>query len=114
MTDEQPAEPMTPDDIPDECDVVGCESDIENFPESFIPPSGAEVETDSDGRSVMCDHHHVASRILAYTREEPPYVDVGLYQEVTYYSRALAAETFGIPAREKVIPPQESDEYDGT
>lgn len=83
-----------------ECEIAGCTDTVENFPEPF--PTPPEINHRGDGNAVMCDHHHVAARILAYTREDPPYVDVGLYQEVTYYSRALAAETFGIPSEEKV------------
>lgn len=105
-----PAEPATPDDVPDECEIGPCENPIENFPEAFFPPEEAAEHADETGRAVMCDHHHVAARILAYTRPDPPYVDVGLYQEVTYYSRALAAESFGIVSTEKVNPPEEQDD----
>lgn len=108
MTD-NPAEPATPDDVPDTCEIEDCESPVENFDEAFpLPPEIAG--SDETGRAVMCDHHHVAARILAYTRAEPPYVDVGLYQEVTYYSRALAAETFGVPSQEMVTAPQHAED----
>lgn len=105
MTDEpEPqydvVEPATPEDAPDTCEVEDCDASIDNFPEEFPSP---------DGRLVMCDHHHVAARILAYTFEDHPYVDVGLYPEVSYYSRSLAAEQFGIPAREAVNQPPEQD-----
>lgn len=105
------AEPATPDELPDDCEVAGCEDDIENFPEAFpVPPELAYGG--GEGRLVMCDHHYVAARILAYTKPEPPYVDVGLYQETTYYARALAAETFDIPSQEKVTAPQDVEEED--
>ena len=108
-TDKLAAEPMTPDDVPDECELDFCEREVDNFEEAFpVHPDVPGV--DETGRAVMCDWHHVAARILAYTRPEPPYVDVGLYQEVTYYSRALAAETLDIPAEDAVVPPQEAEE----
>ena len=101
---------MADTDHPTECEILDCTDDVENFPEPFpVPPELSDDHLD-DGRAVMCDHHHVAARILAYTRAEPPYVDVGLYQEVTYYSRALAAETFGIPSTEKVTAPQNAED----
>lgn len=101
---------MTDESTESTCDVVGCEDVVDNFPEPFPAPSEVSVTTDDRREAVMCDHHHVAARLLAYTRSEPPYVDVGLYQETTYYARALAAETFGIPAREKVTRPQDAEE----
>lgn len=110
MTDNIPAEAATPDDVPDECEVPWCDQPIESFPETFYPPSEYLEHADEEGAMVMCDQHHVASRILAYTRREPPYVDVGLYQEVTYYSRALAAVAFDIDPDEKVVAPQNTDD----
>lgn len=101
------AEPRT-DGGADECEIGGCTDSVEHFDEPFTVPPG--VPHRGDGRAVMCDHHHVAARIFAYTRPDPPYVDVGLYQEVTYYSRALAAETFGLPSQEHVIVPEEADD----
>lgn len=93
-----------------ECGIAVCDDEVENFDEPFPVPPELKADRDENGGVVMCDHHHVAARILAYTRPEPPYVDVGLYQEVTYYSRALAAETFGIPSSEKVTAPQHADD----
>lgn len=104
------ADAATPDDVPEKCELEECDDDVENFPEAFLVPPELVEEADSEGRAVMCDHHHVAAKILAYTRGEPPYVDMGLYQEVTYYSRALASETFGIPASEKVTAPQHAQD----
>lgn len=99
----------------EQCEVPGCDRDVDNFPEPFPVPEeiGEDIPTpDEDAPTglVMCDWHHVAARILAYTRPDHPYVDVGLYQEVTYYSRSLSAETFDIPAQEKVNQPSESEE----
>lgn len=95
-------------DAPETCQIPGCDTPVENFDEAFPVP--AEIDHRGDGRAVMCDHHHVAARLLSYTRPEPPYVDVGLYKEVAYYARALAAETFEVPAEDKVTPPQHHDE----
>lgn len=105
-----PAEPMTPDDVPDECELPDCEAPVVNFPEAFAPPPQVEAPTDDTGRLIMCDWHYVAARIMAFTRPDPPYVDVGLYKEVTYYSRALAAETFDLPSQEHVHPPENPGE----
>lgn len=91
------------------CGVDGCDSDIENFPESFPAPGEVDGEADDRGAMIMCDHHHVSARILAYTRADHPYVDVGLYRETTYYARSLAAETFGIPSTEKVNQPDRDE-----
>lgn len=41
----------------------------------------------------LCEKHWLAVYFLAMTREEPPFVDVGLYQEATFYGRQLAAAT---------------------
>jgi len=41
----------------------------------------------------LCEKHWLAAYFLAMTREEPPFVDVGLYQEATFYGRQLAATT---------------------
>lgn len=43
------------------------------------------------GERFMCDPCNLATRILLYTRPDPPFVDVGLYQEVVFYARQLAA-----------------------
>jgi hypothetical protein len=108
-SDRLPAEPATPDDVPDICELDFCDREVDNFPEAF--PIHHEVPgVDDTGRAVLCDWHHAAARILAYTRPEHPYVDVALYQECTYYSRALAAETLDIPAEDAVVPPQEYKE----
>lgn len=108
----RPAEPATPDDVPDECEVPWCDQPIENFVEAFYPPEEFIEDADSEGRMVMCDQHHVAARILTYTRPEPPYVDVGLYKEVTYYSRALAAVAFDLEPTDKVTAPQNTGDGD--
>lgn len=55
----------------------------------FVP--GGENHHGPDGDLALCDRCCLAARILAYTREEAPFVDVGLYQEVTFYARQLAA-----------------------
>ena len=109
---ERPAEPATPDDVPDTCEIPWCDDDVENFTEAFYPPEKFIEHADETGRMVMCDWHHVAARILTYTREDPPFVDVGLYQEVCYYARALAAETFDIPSEEMVTAPQHAEDED--
>lgn len=100
------------------CWVDGCAEPVENFTEAFPAPPEVVRDQEQIPRGVdshqhglvMCDHHHVAARILAYTRSEPPYVDIGLYQECTYYARALAAETFDIPSSEKVTAPQNAED----
>lgn len=46
-------------------------------------------------RRDLCEKHWLAAYFLAMTREEPPFVDVGLYQEATFYGRQLAAATLG-------------------
>lgn len=112
MTDggeKPPAESATPDDVPDECEIPECTHDIENFPDAFVPPEEFVAHTDDSGRMVMCDRHAVSARLLAYTHSGPPYVDVGLYKEVAYYARALAAVTFNIHPDEKVTAPQDAD-----
>lgn len=94
----------------EQCGVDGCTDPVENFPEEFpAPPAVARAsvsipagEDSAMHGLVMCDYHHVAARIMAYTRPDPPYVDVGLYQEVTYYSRALAASAFDLDAMDHV------------
>lgn len=57
----------------------------------------------------MCDPCNLATRVLLYTRPEPPFVDVGLYQEVVFYARQLAAETVPDPPDEVVTLPDEED-----
>ncbi len=42
---------------------------------------------------ILCDTCTLSTLILLYTRPDPPYVDVGLYQEVVFYARQLAAES---------------------
>ena len=87
-----------------DCEIAGCEEAVESFDDAFLVPPDVEHDGDHDqpNHAQMCDEHHVAARIYAYTREDPPWVDVGLYQEVTYYSRALAATTFGLEPMEHV------------
>lgn len=51
----------------------------------------------------LCDRCCLAARVLAYTRPEPPFVDVGLYQEVTFYARQLAAIEMGGDPSEAVV-----------
>lgn len=41
----------------------------------------------------LCEKHWIAVYFLSMTREEHPFVDVGLYQEATFYGRQLAALT---------------------
>lgn len=96
------------------CDLPDCDHPVESFDEQFPAPPGAAREAqDSHAYGlVMCDRHHVAARVLAYTRVEPPYVDIGLYQEVTYYARALAAVQFGLDPDDVVTAPQDVDDAD--
>lgn len=42
-------------------------------------------------QQVLCDTCTLSTLILQYTRPDAPYVDVGLYQEVVFYARQLAA-----------------------
>lgn len=96
------------------CQIADCDTEVSTFDEQFPPPEDAEVEEGVSRAEgiVMCDHHHVAAKLVAYTRGEPPYVDMGLYQEVAYYARALGAETFEIPAEDLVTAPQNHEEDD--
>jgi len=57
----------------------------------------------------MCDPCNLATRVLLYTRADPPFVDVGLYQEVVFYARQLAATTVPDPPEEIVNTPDKSD-----
>lgn len=95
-----------------DCEIVGCEDEVESFEEPFLTPPGVEHGGDHDQPNYarMCDEHHVAARIYAYTREDPPWVDVGLYQEATYYGRALAAATFDLDPMEHVNSGREEDD----
>jgi len=90
------------------CELQDCSREVDNFSEKFPVPKQLE----STGRKVMCDRHHVASRIMVYTREDHPYVDIGLYQEVTFYSRSLAAEELGISAKDAVNQPETDTEQE--
>lgn len=111
---------MTMSEKSQECKIPGCTVDVNTFTDPFpVPPKIAreiaEVPRGEDAQApahhvVMCDSHNAAARILAYTRSAPPYVDIGLYQEVTYYSRSLAAEFFGLDSSEMVTTPQDAEE----
>ena len=90
----------------DRCDY--CESEQpdglnEPFP-LFVPGE----DNSHNGELELCDGCHLAARILAYTREEPPFVDVGLYQEVTFYARQLATVQVGGDVSEAVNIPDNS------
>lgn len=66
------------------------------------------------GERFMCDPCNLSTRILLYTRPDPPFVDVGLYQEVVFYARQLAAETVPEPPEEIVnLPDEDEGETDG-
>lgn len=90
------------------CELRDCSREVNNFPEKLPVPKQLE----STGEKIMCDRHHVASRIMLYTQEDHPYVDIGLYQEVTFYSRSLAAEELGISAEDAVNQPQTDTDTD--
>lgn len=58
----------------------------------------------------MCDACNLATRVLLHTRPDPPFVDVGLYQEVVFYARQLAARTVPDPPESVVTVPEEVTE----
>lgn len=60
----------------------------------------------------LCDSCWLATRIMQLTRSKPPYVDVGLYHEVAFYARQLAAITIDDDPENAVVSPQESDDVD--
>lgn len=64
------------------------------------------------GERFMCDPCNLSTRILLYSRPDPPFVDVGLYQEVVFYARQLAAETIPEPP-EPVVTVSEDGDGDG-
>lgn len=62
---------------------------------------------------ILCDTCTLSTLILLYTRAEPPYVDVGLYQEVVFYARQLAAASVPDAPDEVVKQPEEQPEETG-
>lgn len=93
-----------------ECEIPGCEESVESFPEPFLLPPG--IPHRGDRAAIMCDRHHVSARILAYSRKERPYVDIGLYQEVVFYARQLAGEVLGISDPTELVEQPSNDDSD--
>lgn len=98
---------MTDEELP-ECEIDGCErpiSDVFEDDEQGFPVTVGDV----NGHFKMCDEHNVAARVLGYSREEPPYCDLGLYKEIVFYARQLAALYIDpdIDESEVVITPEE-------
>lgn len=58
---------------------------------------------------ILCDTCTLATLILQYTHADPPYVDIGLYQEVVFYARQLAAESVPDAPEEIVNQPENPD-----
>lgn len=61
-------------------------------------------------QQTLCDPCTLATYILLYSRPEPPFVDIGLYQEVVFYARQLAALHVPDPPEEIVTQPEEDDD----
>lgn len=59
----------------------------------------------------LCEKHWLAAYYLAMTSEEPPFVEVGLYSEATFYGRQLAAATLDKEV-ETVVKQSETDNGD--
>lgn len=76
----------------------------EPFP-VFVPGK----PNDHADRLSLCDGCHLAAKVLAYTRAEPPFVDVGLYQEVTFYARQLATAQLGGDVSQSVRQPTQEE-----
>lgn len=58
----------------------------------------------------MCEEHWLATKFLMMTREEPPFVDVGLYQEAVFYARQLAFCSLGKNPSDAIKIPDEDGE----
>lgn len=59
-----------------------CADEVDELHEEFPTPDGVES---------VCTECLLAAKVLAYSRPSPPFVDIGLYQEVVFYARQLAA-----------------------
>jgi hypothetical protein len=72
---------------------------------------GEPFPVDGEER-MLCDPCNLATRILAYSRADPPYVDIGLYSEVVFYARQLAAETIDDPPEPVINQPSDVEDND--
>lgn len=99
--------------VPRRCEIPGCDRPVSMVPDiedgEEQPLEFPIAVGDLSGRYALCDECSVAARILGYTRSEPPYVDIGLYQEVVFYARQLAAyHLIDTVPNDVVIHPEES------
>lgn len=72
------------------CERSGCSTEFDRDDANEPVPS-LGLAGDDEPHAIMCDDCTLATLILAYSREEHPYVDIGLYSEVVFYARQLAA-----------------------